>query len=179
MIGVVSNNHVVNPSVYKNIPFDSLADITPITILGATPFVLVAPPSVPVKTVQELGLPTPEGWFNVNYKFIGMDLAETPWTLVKNFTFTWAVIGVILIPILAGLSQFVLSKITMNSQPQANAGGNSMKSMMYTMPLFSVYIAFIMPAALGVYGDVALADVPSRRQRRHGQADEKQQRKER
>ena len=28
MIGVVSNNHVVNPSVYKNIPFDSLADIT-------------------------------------------------------------------------------------------------------------------------------------------------------
>lgn len=87
----------------------------------------------------------------MNYKFIGLDLAETPWTLVKNFTFTWAVIGVILIPILAGLSQFVLSKITMNSQPQANAGGNSMKSMMYTMPLFSVYIAFIMPAALGVY----------------------------
>lgn len=105
-----------------------------------------------VKTVQELGLPTPEGWFNVNYKFIGMDLAETPWTLVKNFTFTWAVIGVILIPILAGLSQFVLSKITMNSQPQADAaGGASMKSMMYMMPLMSVYIAFIMPAALGVY----------------------------
>ena len=104
-----------------------------------------------VKAVQEMGLPIPEGWFNVNYKFIGLDLAETPWTLVKNFTFTWAVIGVILIPILAGLSQFVLSKITMNSQPQANAGGNSMKSMMYTMPLFSVYIAFIMPAALGVY----------------------------
>lgn len=54
VIGVVSNNHVVNPSVYKNIPFDSLADITPITIIGATPFVLVAHPSVPVKTVQEL-----------------------------------------------------------------------------------------------------------------------------
>ncbi len=54
VIGVVSNNHVVNPSVYKNVPFDSLADITPITILGATPFVLVAHPSVPAKTVQEL-----------------------------------------------------------------------------------------------------------------------------
>lgn len=54
VIGVVSNNHVVNPSVYKNIPFDSLADITPITILGATPFVLVAHPSLPAKTVQEL-----------------------------------------------------------------------------------------------------------------------------
>lgn len=54
VIGVVSNNHVVNPSVYKSIPFDSLADITPITILGATPFVLVAHPGVPAKTVPEL-----------------------------------------------------------------------------------------------------------------------------
>ena len=36
-----------------------------------------------------------------------------------------------------------------------------------------------LPAASGVYGDVALADVPLRRQRRHGQAGEKQQRKKR
>ena len=105
-----------------------------------------------VKTVQEMGLSTPDGWFNVNYKFLGLDLTATPWEYVKSFTFTWAVIGVILIPILAGLSQFVFSKLTMKTQPQADAaGGASMKSMMYMMPLFSVYIAFIMPAALGVY----------------------------
>lgn len=54
VIGVVSNNHVVNPSVYKNIPFDSIEDITPITIIGATPFVLVAHPGVPAKNVKEL-----------------------------------------------------------------------------------------------------------------------------
>src|SRR5574337_747283 len=54
VIGVVSNNHVVNPAVYKNIPFDSLADITPITVIGTTPFVLVAHPAVPARTVQEL-----------------------------------------------------------------------------------------------------------------------------
>ncbi len=105
-----------------------------------------------VKTVQDLGLSTPDGWFNVNYKFLGLDLTATPWEYVKSFTFTWAVIGVILIPILAGLSQFVFSKLTMKTQPQADAaGGASMKSMMYMMPLFSVYIAFVMPAALGVY----------------------------
>lgn len=103
-----------------------------------------------VKAVQELGLATPEGWFNVNYNFIGLDLTATPWEYVKNFAFTWAVIGVILIPILAGLSQFILSKITMSTQPQTDGTG-SMKSMMYMMPLMSVYIAFIMPAALGVY----------------------------
>lgn len=105
-----------------------------------------------VKAVQEMGLSTPEGWFDVNYNFLGLDLTATPWEYVKSFTFTWAVIGVILIPILAGLSQFVFSKLTMKTQPQADAaGGASMKSMMYMMPLFSVYIAFIMPAALGVY----------------------------
>lgn len=105
-----------------------------------------------VKAVQEMGLSTPDGWFNVNYNFLGLDLTATPWEYVKSFTFTWAVIGVILIPILAGLSQFVFSKLTMKTQPQADAaGGASMKSMMYMMPLMSVYIAFIMPAALGVY----------------------------
>ena len=105
-----------------------------------------------VKAVQEMGLSTPDGWFNVNYKFLGLDLTATPWEYVKSFTFTWAVIGVILIPILAGLSQFVFSKLTMKTQPQADAaGGASMKSMMYMMPLFSVYIAFVMPAALGLY----------------------------
>lgn len=105
-----------------------------------------------VKAVQEMGLSTPEGWFDMNYNFLGLDLTATPWEYVKNFTFTWAVIGVILIPILAGLSQFVFSKLTMKTQPQADAaGGASMKSMMYMMALMSVYIAFIMPAALGVY----------------------------
>ena len=105
-----------------------------------------------VKAVQEMGLSTPEGWFDMNYNFLGLDLTATPWEYVKSFTFTWAVIGVILIPILAGLSQFVFSKLTMKTQPQADAaGGASMKSMMYMMPLMSVYITFIMPAALGVY----------------------------
>ncbi len=53
-IGMVSNNHVVNPSVYKTIPFDSVKDITPIMVVGALPFVLVAHPSVEAKDIPEL-----------------------------------------------------------------------------------------------------------------------------
>jgi tripartite-type tricarboxylate transporter receptor subunit TctC len=54
-IAVVSNNHAVNPSVFKKLPYDSLADITPITVVGATPFVLVVNPAkVPAKTAREL-----------------------------------------------------------------------------------------------------------------------------
>jgi tripartite-type tricarboxylate transporter receptor subunit TctC len=54
VIGFVSNNHVVNPSVYKNVPFDAIEDITPITVIGATPFVLVAHPGLAAKNVREL-----------------------------------------------------------------------------------------------------------------------------
>ena len=44
-IAFLSNNHAVNPSVYKKMPYDSLADITPISVVGATPFVLVVNPT--------------------------------------------------------------------------------------------------------------------------------------
>jgi tripartite-type tricarboxylate transporter receptor subunit TctC len=53
-VGVVSNNHVVNPSVFKKMPFDALADITPVTVVGSTPFVLVVNPKVPAKNAKEL-----------------------------------------------------------------------------------------------------------------------------
>jgi len=54
-IGVVSNNHVVNPSVFKKMPFDAVNDITPISVVGATPFVLVVNPGkVTAKNAKEL-----------------------------------------------------------------------------------------------------------------------------
>jgi tripartite-type tricarboxylate transporter receptor subunit TctC len=54
-IGVISNNHVINPSVYKTMPYDSLKDITPITVMGTTPFVVVVnPKKLPVKDLKEL-----------------------------------------------------------------------------------------------------------------------------
>ena len=54
-IGVVSNNHVVNPSVYPKMPFDAINDITVISVVGETPFVLVVNPAkVPAKNAKEL-----------------------------------------------------------------------------------------------------------------------------
>ncbi|MFC5523092.1 Bug family tripartite tricarboxylate transporter substrate binding protein [Polaromonas jejuensis] len=54
-LSVVSNNHVVYPSVYKSLPFDPIADITPICVLGSTPFVLVVNPlRLPASNVKEL-----------------------------------------------------------------------------------------------------------------------------
>jgi tripartite-type tricarboxylate transporter receptor subunit TctC len=52
-LGMVSSNHVINPSIYKSIPFDSIKDITPISILGTVPLVLVVHPDVPAKNLKE------------------------------------------------------------------------------------------------------------------------------
>jgi len=54
-IGVVSNNHAVNPSVFKKMPYDSIIDITAISVIGSTPFVLVVNPAkVQAKNAKEL-----------------------------------------------------------------------------------------------------------------------------
>ena len=54
-IAVVSNNHAVNPSVFKKMPYDSLHDITPISVVGGSPFVLVVNPAkVPARNAKEL-----------------------------------------------------------------------------------------------------------------------------
>ena len=92
-----------------------------------------------------------DGWIDLDVNFIGLDLAATPSSVLKTVSFQWAIIGLILIPILAGLFQLLMSIYTMKSQSQDGAAAGSMKGMMYMMPLMSVYIGFIMPAALGIY----------------------------
>jgi tripartite-type tricarboxylate transporter receptor subunit TctC len=49
-----SSNHTINPSLYTNIPYDTVADFAPVTLVASSPFVLVTHPSLPVKTVREL-----------------------------------------------------------------------------------------------------------------------------
>src|SRR5690625_4480255 len=54
-IGIVSNNHAVNPSIYKSLPYDSINDITPISVLGSTPFLLlVNPDRIPARNAKDL-----------------------------------------------------------------------------------------------------------------------------
>lgn len=93
-----------------------------------------------------------DGWINMNYDFLGLDLSATPWSTVSTFAISGVFIGMLLIPLLAGGSQLLFSHFTMKQQPSMDGpGAGSTKTMMYMMPLMSVYFAFIMPAALGVY----------------------------
>jgi tripartite-type tricarboxylate transporter receptor subunit TctC len=45
---------VVNPSMYRKLPFDVAKDFAPVSLIGTAPFVLVVHPSVPAKTVKDL-----------------------------------------------------------------------------------------------------------------------------
>jgi tripartite-type tricarboxylate transporter receptor subunit TctC len=47
-------DHFVNPSLYKNLPFDMAKDFAPVTFVGSLPFVLAINASVPANSVQEL-----------------------------------------------------------------------------------------------------------------------------
>lgn len=51
---MINDNHALNPSVFKNIPYDSVKDFTPIGFVGVAPLVYVAHPSVPARSVKEI-----------------------------------------------------------------------------------------------------------------------------
>jgi len=45
--------HVVNPFLYKNMPFDVVKDFSPVTLIAAGPLIVSTTPSVPAKTLRE------------------------------------------------------------------------------------------------------------------------------
>jgi len=50
---VVVAAHVINTSLQANMPFDPVADVTPITLIARSPWVIVVTPSVPAKELRE------------------------------------------------------------------------------------------------------------------------------
>jgi tripartite-type tricarboxylate transporter receptor subunit TctC len=50
----VSISHAVNPSLHKHLPYDTIRDFSPISLVASVPNILVVHPSVPVKSVSDL-----------------------------------------------------------------------------------------------------------------------------
>ncbi len=53
-LGFVSMSHTINPSIYKKLPFDPIADFSPVVLAATAPNVLVVSPGVGAKSVAEL-----------------------------------------------------------------------------------------------------------------------------
>ena len=51
---LTATHHVINPSLYKKLPYDTQNDFAPVALIASVPNALVVHPSVPAKTAQEL-----------------------------------------------------------------------------------------------------------------------------
>ena len=106
---------------------------------------------------------------DINFNFLGIPLAEVPSINFWSGGITWASVGLFLIPLLSGGANFLSAWLSqrMNNSVITDANGNqdkaaaeanpamkSMKYMLFVMPIMSIYIAFIVPAGMGVYWTV-------------------------
>ena len=49
-----TTTHATNPVMFKKLPYDSIADFAPISLVADAPFVLLVHPSLPVRNIKEL-----------------------------------------------------------------------------------------------------------------------------
>jgi tripartite-type tricarboxylate transporter receptor subunit TctC len=52
-LALVSTSHVINPFVFKAMPYDPIKDVTPITVIGKSMMVLVVNPAMPAQNFAE------------------------------------------------------------------------------------------------------------------------------
>ncbi len=86
--------------------------------------------------------------------FLGMNIANTPANIVMEHSSVWMVIGAVLVPVLAALTQWLSVKISMAGNPQQSGSGqmdNTMKTMNNVMPLMSAFFCLTLPVGMGIY----------------------------
>lgn len=101
----------------------------------------------------------------IDFSFLGINLAEIPsWRWILGGSYTLAGFGLWIIPILSAAANFLSMQISqkLNGSVATNDKGEkdadaaaavaqSMKTMLWIMPLFSLWIGFSMPASICVY----------------------------
>ena len=99
-----------------------------------------------------------DGLMNVDFGFLGLNLGEQPtWNFFLTTDFSDASIwvpafGLFLIPFISAGLTWLSMKINTAMNPSTNdQAAQSMKTMNFMMPLMSIWICFIMPAAMGIY----------------------------
>lgn len=97
----------------------------------------------------------------INFNFLGLNLANTPSAAINyimrlDFS-NWGVIALLLIPVLAVVSQVLTTKLTQiqsgqNTKDNSDNPANQMsKSMMMMMPLMTGLFTFTLPSGIGIY----------------------------
>ena len=99
-----------------------------------------------------------DGLMNIDFTFLGVNLGQQPeWNFFSHTDWSdpsvWGpALGLFLIPFISAGLSWLSMKISNMANPVDNAqAAASMKSMNIMMPLMSIWICFIMPAAMGIY----------------------------
>ena len=93
-----------------------------------------------------------DGLIDLNYNFLGMDLSSVAKDLFSQFpSGGWPVIGIMIMPLISAALQFLMTRISMKTNGNSNNMNGSSKAMLYMMPLMTVWMGYILPAALCVY----------------------------
>ena len=91
---------------------------------------------------------------NIDFNFLGINLGEQPSvSTLWQGPYTWAAIGLFLIPFISAGLSYLSMKVSSAANPTTGDAQSeaTMKSMNLMMPLMSIWICFVMPAAMGVY----------------------------
>ncbi len=103
-----------------------------------------------------------KGLIDIYNNFLGINIGNTPSDTIKN-AFSEGqyllIVGAILIPVLAAVTQWLNVKLTPQQQNNNNSNPNdqsaqmaqSMKMMNTFMPIFSAVMCFTFPAGVGIY----------------------------
>ena len=92
--------------------------------------------------------------FILNFDFLGIDLAAMPtwkiWTGITNWS---GIVGPFLLVIVSTLLSVLMSKVSAktNNMSKSQQNNSTNKTMMWMMPLMSLWIGFVMPAAMCIY----------------------------
>lgn len=93
--------------------------------------------------------------FIIDFDFLGMNLADiAQWKIWDFDVYNWGTIGLFLLPIISAALSYLMTFVTQktnNLNKQAAQQTGQMKTMMYMMPLMSLWIGYAMPAGLCVY----------------------------
>ena len=92
-----------------------------------------------------------KGLIDLDFDFLGIDLAEIPRNLFSAFPKGgWPMWGLFLLPVIATAIQLAMTMVTMKTNGQQNMQGSG-KTMMYMMPLMTLWMGFVLPGALSIY----------------------------
>ena len=99
-----------------------------------------------------------DGLLDVDFGFLGLNLGSQPqWNFFvktdwSDVSVLLPALGLFLIPFISAALSWLSMKVSNAANPQQDAQTQaSMKTMNLMMPLMSIWICFVMPAAMGVY----------------------------